>query len=270
MNHRKLQDHQSLRTYRGTHRAALCLLAWFVVVLTVVTAHAQQVEIRIRHRVSGEDLRLDSGVYHNALGQHFRVERFRYYLSDFSWVSAQGQSTTDSASYLVDQEDTASMLLHPHLPAAQRLSALRFIIGVDSAHNCAGLQEGALDPVQGMFWAWNTGYIFLKLDGRSDQSRENGSLIEYHIGGFQWPNNCIREIALPFASELSVAQNDTLLIDVDVDLGALFDGAHRIDFHAMPSVTDATHATLIADNYAHMIRLRSVRVARRDTPHEKH
>ena len=50
---------------------------------------------------------------------------------------------------------------------------VNYTIGVDAARNTEGAQDGALDLVNGMFWSWNTGYIFMKMEGlgelRDDQ-----------------------------------------------------------------------------------------------------
>ena len=68
-------------------------------------------------------------------------------------------------------------------------------------------QTDALDPVNAMFWAWNTGYIFLKLEGRSSFSKLPGNIFEYHIGGYKSPSNCIRTISLNFERPLQIENN---------------------------------------------------------------
>ena len=56
-------------------------------------------------------------------------------------------------------------------------------LGVDSVLNYNGVHEGALDPINGMYWTWQTGYINCKLEGNiiCDSSRKS---FEYHIGGY--------------------------------------------------------------------------------------
>jgi hypothetical protein len=42
-----------------------------------------------------------------------------------------------------------------------------FTLGLDSSKNVSGDLENAYDPLLGMYWAWNTGYVNLKLAGKS-------------------------------------------------------------------------------------------------------
>jgi hypothetical protein len=52
-------------------------------------------------------------------------------------------------------------------------------MGVDSARNVSGAQEGALDPANGMFWSWTSGYIMIKAEGLSPQGA--GGSFTYHL-----------------------------------------------------------------------------------------
>ena len=99
---------------------------------------------------------------------------------------------------------------------------------------------------------WNTGYIFLKLEGRAPASRSSGHLLEYHIGGYREPHNCIRHIALRFKKSLPVVEGGTAHVHLNADVAAVLSGKERIDFAQLSSVTDFHNATTIADNYATM------------------
>jgi hypothetical protein len=152
---------------------------------------------------------------------------------------------------LIDVEDKESQQIV--IPEKGDYSSISFTIGVDSLHNCSGLQQGALDPVKGMFWAWNTGYIFLKLEGKSPNSKSPSNIFEYHIGGYKQPNNCIRQVTL----NLTVKSIQNIAIDVDllpiwVDISELIKTPTSIDFTKLSSVTDFNNATMMADNYADM------------------
>jgi hypothetical protein len=74
-------------------------------------------------------------------GRVFRISANKYFLVDFS-------DTTTT---------TLKLTILPYL-----YNRLSFVIGVDSARNVSGAQTGALDPANGMFWTWNTGYIMAK------------------------------------------------------------------------------------------------------------
>lgn len=55
--------------------------------------------------------------------------------------------------------------------------------GTDSLTNVASGFRGDLDPINGMYWTWNTGFINLKLEGEIP----DGEIVEWHIGGYQVP-----------------------------------------------------------------------------------
>lgn len=115
------------------------------------------------------------------------------------------------------------------------------------------IAKGVLDPVKGMFWAWNTGYIFLKLEGKSTYSKSPSNIFEYHIGGFKQPNNCIRQVTLDLTEKsLQKVGDDADFLSILVDISEVLKTPKSIDFKELSSVTDFNNATMIADNYADM------------------
>ncbi|MFM7596403.1 MAG: MbnP family protein, partial [Flavobacteriales bacterium] len=58
---------------------------------------------------------------------------------------------------LVDASDTNTLTLF--------FKDTLLYIGMDSLSNTLGKLEGPFDPLLGMYWAWNTGYIQLKVVG---------------------------------------------------------------------------------------------------------
>ena len=46
---------------------------------------------------------------------------------------------------------------------------LKFVLGVDDSTSAQGIGEGPLDPIKGMYWTWQSGYINFKLEGVSNQ-----------------------------------------------------------------------------------------------------
>ncbi|PBQ34052.1 hypothetical protein CNR22_20465 [Sphingobacteriaceae bacterium] len=157
--------------------------------------------------------------------------------------------------FLVNEDEQQSKhLILENIPFGN-FTSLSFILGVDSLHNCSGAQSGALDPVNAMFWAWNSGYIFLKLEGSSPVSPLPAHILEYHIGGYKNANNCIRKIYLPL-KDLKFTEKDSrqsLYLEADV-LKVLMSNT-PVDFEKLPSVTDFHNAPGIADNYKEMFKL---------------
>jgi hypothetical protein len=150
----------------------------------------ETLHVEISHLVGQQPLQLADVEYTLADGEQLRVDRLRYYLSNFrlrrhdgTW-SAAARSDADARGYfLVDAAQPASRTFAVAGFAPGEYEGIEFVVGVDAARNHAGVQSGALDPAQGMFWTWNTGYIFFKLEGRSPQSTASGQQVAYHVGG---------------------------------------------------------------------------------------
>ncbi|MBL0912557.1 MAG: hypothetical protein IBJ09_09300 [Bacteroidia bacterium] len=86
------------------------------------------------------------------------------------------------------------------------LHALRFGLGIDSLTSSSGAMSGALDPVHGMYWAWQSGYIHFKLEGSTKYAACRNGHFRFHLGGYRYPFNSWRErvLAVPDADTLSV------------------------------------------------------------------
>ncbi len=210
-----------------------------------------QVHIQFTNYVGNTILQLDS-TYKNDLGQIFKVANFKYYISNICFKNASGKNYVIQDYFLVNEleEETKQITLN-NVPEGSYTS-IEFMIGVDSLHNCSGLQSGALDPVNGMFWAWNTGYVFLKLDGQAPASKSTGHIFEYHIGGYKQPANSIRKITLNFKNNKVVSASNPLTLSIKADVLEILKTPTTIDFTKLSGVTDTRNASIIANNYADM------------------
>lgn len=214
--------------------------------------------VRFNHFVDGRLIELDTVNYSNSLGQTFIVTKFKYYLGNIALIKKDGSSYLQSSYFLINEEEPLSKeIVWNGIPAGE-YTAMSFIIGVDSARNCTGMQEGALDPVNAMFWAWNTGYIFLKMEGKSPASKSPGRMFEYHIGGFREPANSIRTVRINFSTHLVIANGVGHTIQIKTDAAELLKTPTAIDFSVLSSVTDAHNAGIIADNYQDMFSIISI------------
>ncbi len=208
----------------------------------------------LHHYVGDELLNLDTASYKNALGQPFTVTKFKYYIGNIRFRKVNGEEIQIDNYYLVDEDEDRSKKISLNLPDGG-YTAISFIIGVDSLHNCSGAQSGALDPVNAMFWTWNTGYIFLKLEGKSPLSKSPGNIFEYHIGGYKQPANCIRRVSLALKQTLVISNATPKELQIKADADELLKSPTTIDISVLSSVTDFHNATIIADNYADMFSI---------------
>lgn len=223
-------------------------IAVLVAAMSFIVPHNNKLTIQFENYVGDKLLKLDSATYNNQLGQSYIISKFKYYIGNIHLIKKDGSEYSSSDYFLINEEEPASkQITLSNIPDGE-YSSMSFILGVDSIHNCSGAQSGALDPMNAMFWAWNTGYIFLKLEGQSQVSQSPGKLLEFHIGGYKEPNNCIRKINLNI--NLNTSKNSSLKIKTDV--AEIFKTPVAIDFSKISSVTDFHNATTIADNYLDM------------------
>lgn len=215
------------------------------------------------HKVGAQLLALNTGNYTNANGDQYTVSRFRYYLSNFRFRKTDGtyytvpsDVNTDFGYFLIDEDNASSKNISiPGIPAGD-YDAVEFLIGIDSLRNCSGAQVGALDPANGMFWSWNSGYIFMMFEGNSPQSTAAGNALIFHAGGFKDPANNIKKVTLTFnGAKATVRNNISPEIHFIVDVSELFSNPNTINFATLNTAHMPMACMPIAQNYADMIRV---------------
>ena len=97
----------------------------------------------------------------------------------------------------------------------KHIKSLKFNIGVDSLANVSGALKGDLDPVNGMYWAWQSGYINMKLEGRSSSCKTRKNEFQFHIGGYMKPNYAMRKVILE-------PKKSNFTVEINVDVAELF------------------------------------------------
>lgn len=132
----------------------------------------------------------------------------KFYVSSLVLEGASSSFKDSVYCHLMDAEIPESFIIP--IPTSD-FHALSFSIGIDSSMNVAGILEGDLDPIKGMYWAWNSGYINFKLEGKSSLSTEKNKSFEFHIGGYLYPYSTIRPVKLPIHS------TDSMVVQVDID-----------------------------------------------------
>ena len=146
----------------------------------VIIPKEGSLEINLSHFYKQKALVLNTDVYVNAANDTFNIEELRYYFTNLSLQKNDGTWINLKNYQLIDfkSPQTTSFIINK-VPAGHYKS-LSFYLGVDSLNNTSGLQEGALDPSWGMFWTWNSGYIFYRIMGRNPNT---GRTFSFDLGG---------------------------------------------------------------------------------------
>lgn len=217
-------------------------------------------EIHIANVVNGAPLSLHTSTYVSSANDTFSVDLFKYYISNVELVTVSGYTYTEAESYyLVDHSQPNSLHLMIKKVPSNHFSSINFKIGVDSTRNVSGSQTGALDPLNDMFWTWNSGYIMAKVEGHSPQSPEPTKKIVYHIGGFSGKFSGVRNVSLTFPNTADVTRNHIPILNLKADVYQWFVQPNFSDFSTSYFITSIGQESKdMANNYANMFSVVSV------------
>lgn len=226
------------------------------------TSVKSNLSIEFDNIVGGADLQLNTGVYNNALGQAFSVTRLKYFISNVSLTRVDGTVYVvpqNESYFLIDESITASKKPVVSVPEGEYKS-VSFVLGVDSLRNTMDVAQrtGALDvsgAANDMYWSWNSGYIFFRMDGTSPVITSMGGVFQYHVGGFggystPTTNNLVK-VTLDLTSrgtpKVKTGRNPNIHLFVDVVKA--INGSTNMNFATTPMVHSSNAAVAIRNNY---------------------
>lgn len=189
----------------------------FVTLLALLLLHtclSAQLSVRIVPMYAGALLQPETA-YALPNGDSVRVAAFRCYLSSLQAWAGDKPLGAPSPPQLLDLDDPASLRLVLPVPASTRPDALSFQLGIDSLTNVSGALGGDLDPTLGMYWAWQSGYINVKLEGSSPLCPTRHNAFQFHLGGYLAPFAAVQLIRLPLPS--AAVDSQELVIGLAVD-----------------------------------------------------
>jgi hypothetical protein len=246
------------------------------------TSATGQLSIEFDNVVGNQELQLNTGTYTNASNESFKVTLLKYFVSNFVLTKSDGTTVTipqDSCCFLIDESIPNSTIRKLKVPEGE-YTKLSFVVGVDSLRNTMDISKrtGVLDPAgtaAGMYWSWNSGYIFFKIEGTSPASTQHGNIFQYHIGlfggyttqhsGFKLVSitlskallstiNNLKTITLDLSSRgtAKIKNNKPVNIHLLVDVLKVFNGTTNISIAKNAVVMVSPFSANIANNYANM------------------
>lgn len=203
--------------------------------------------------MKGETLQYDTKWYTNFSGDSFTVQKFNYYISNIRFIRKDGSAFIVPESYhLIEHASGKQRIQLRELPETE-FKSIEFIVGVDSLRNTSGSQSGDLDPSNNMFWDWNTGYIFFKLEGRFNTlTQTTRSDYAIHVGGFIEPNNCIQYYKADLPENLITKNNKTTFVYFRTRVEEIFENPRFIDFDYYYANLGNSIFKQVSQNYADM------------------
>ena len=142
--------------------ARTSLIVIFLLACSRLLAQPIPVRVQAGDRVLASDSTTVQTAEHGPLV----INSVRFYLSELRLMRNGTIVWRDSLpAHLIDLRHPEHNILS--LPDHQPGDSLYFRFGTDSLLNVSGALSGDLDPSKGMYWAWNSGYINCKIEGRS-------------------------------------------------------------------------------------------------------
>ena len=215
------------------------------------------VTVKFVNNLQDAPLTLNTKTYTNPSGESYTISKLRYYVTNVQLNSGSTSSAEGNSYHLVDAALPSSETIS-YQPDVNTYSGIEFLLGVDSLRNVSGAQTGALDPLNDMFWTWNSGYVMFKMEGNSAASPVVGNKFEYHIGGFSGPDNVLKKIRLEFPADklASIQKGETCEIIIEAALDRFWQAPNPLSIAATPvCTTPGTQARKIADNYQNIFTL---------------
>jgi len=235
-----------------------------ILLLNSIIAFGQKpgrVDLEFVHKFENELISFDT-TYFNDHNEDLRFSTINYFVSNISLIRSDG------TEYIYPQDSSYFLVKHSKMDDQRQFSLndippgeyikLKFVIGVDSLRNTMSIEhrKGALDmggEGKGMYWIWNSGYIFFKLEGISSLAPERGkNKFSYHIGGYGGYKtrtiNSIRTVELPLL-KFKIHALETSKMTVSVDLERFFKGDFNLRISETPNIMWGNVSEKVADNY---------------------
>ncbi len=214
--------------------------------LPLFTKAERVLNLRFQTQFNQTVLNPDSTYILSASGDSARIETCLWYLSGIQLLS-EGQLVWEEGQgyHLINALDTMKGAVSLSIPGSLHFDQVRFRVGVDSLANVSGALGGALDPLHGMYWTWQNGYINIKIEGRCNASPARKHEFQFHLGGY----------LSPFAAIQTVTLNTLTTADllIAVDLAAWLNAIPMKDQHHIMS--PSTEAVRLSQQFATLFHL---------------
>jgi hypothetical protein len=200
--------------------------------------------LRLNLKFRNESL-VQNKKYISASKDTLEIEVLRFYISNINLHYSDGTTFSEpNSDHLIDIENPNSLRIPIAKTSVKSITKVMFSIGIDSLASVSGAMSGDLDPTKGMYWSWQSGFINMKIEGKSSSCKTRKNAFQFHIGGYMKPNYAIRSIELkPINSNLKI----------NVDVAELFKNSKLSDTNSI--MIPGSKAMEIADKAVGMFSI---------------
>jgi len=183
----------------------------YLLLLNASIGYSQEIKLAFEPLFDDQIIKIGKTYYSPTLDDSVQFETLRFYISDVAFFNDEQKIGELTQRYLlIDTEHPATFsALFPD--KNHTFNNIRFNIGIDSLTHLQGVMGDDLDPIHGMYWTWQSGYINFKLEGITSSCPARNHLFQFHIGGYQHPFNTLQKV------KLGVKQQENIIIKVAID-----------------------------------------------------
>jgi hypothetical protein len=230
----------------------------FILFLTAAFACKEKkqpapLSIRINYTAGGQPMNYNQVYTYN--GMSLKFIQFRFYACQFGIKGKDGTLTTFSDRYVLTDPDNPEFVIGNLAPGDY--TSVSIGLGVDSSRNTISGSKAipaadypldhALNVSNNMYWGWNPGYIFMKLEGRFDVNNngvfgDTGDInFSYHPG--------VADLYRTINRNFSFSMNgEAKTLTIEYDLFRLMNGVDFINYpFAHPSSNTGTEYKQASD-----------------------
>jgi len=209
-----------------------------------------KVTVNVEHAVDGDPLVFDEIRYTNAAGNQYSVITLKYFVSDVTFLGAQGESTASEDARFINARDPVKRAFIVDRVPVGEYTTLRLTFGLDENLNVSGALPSTTDNLN-MEWppTLGGGYHYMQLEGHYIRQDLSTGSFNVHTGKFGHAHYITMDLSLP--APMNIA-DDGWKIRLSMNVNEWFAHPDIYDFDDFgPSIMedmDAQH--LLRDNGA--------------------
>ncbi len=209
--------------------------------------------------------------YSKSNDESYTIETLKYIVSDIQLTKNDGsvyEYPFEDNIFIIDEADTTSGGVIVNLDGidAANYTGITFGIGVSQERFLLGAegQGSFLDTAQeeGMFWAWASGYKFIRLDGTYAPipTEADSNALNIHMGSVGTSIDNYKTVSLSFPNTVIVGEDQTPDVHIVADISKIFDGTTTANFaDGYDQVhMNETETGVIAENMSQMFMVHHV------------
>lgn len=219
---------------------------FFSFLIFIGNAYSQSTTIKIDLNFNKKPIQL--GEKYVSKNDTLSLETIKFYLSSFEINYKDNSNYKETKSYyLIDFENPESLHFPIKNNSTAAIKSIKFNIGVDSLASVSGAMADDLDATNGMYWAWQSGFINMKIEGKSTSCNTRKNQFHFHVGGYLKPNYALRNI------NINCNDKNNQEVIIKVDLSKLFDEVHLSETNSI--MIPGKEAMIIADELVKMFSI---------------